>query len=164
MKHLAEERGRTGPVSVRTYRAWYAHAALSMLALAWLAGTKPKRQRGIGINDQGIITYTVPEFRRLLVHLILRHFRLDEHVWSWSRWRRRRQQQARSCHYRIRGASRKCRCNPIGDAEDRRARTSNRTGYPPIAVPANCRRHYDRTREAMHYLCIKGSGAPRPGA
>ncbi|WP_172649555.1 hypothetical protein [Rhodococcus opacus] len=25
---------------VRTYRAWYAHTTLSMLAPAWLAGTK----------------------------------------------------------------------------------------------------------------------------
>ncbi|WLF52209.1 hypothetical protein [Rhodococcus opacus] len=46
-----------------------------------------------------MIGYTVPEIRRLLVYLILRHARPDEHVW----WRRRRQHQARTCHYRTRG-------------------------------------------------------------
>ncbi|ANS27996.1 hypothetical protein R1CP_16540 [Rhodococcus opacus] len=50
-----------------------------------------------------MIGYTVPEIRRLLVYLILRHARPDEHVWSWSHWRRRRQHQARICHYRTRG-------------------------------------------------------------
>ena len=40
----------------------------------------------------------------LLTHLILRHTELpDEHVWSWSCWRRRRQYQARVSHYRRRG-------------------------------------------------------------
>ncbi|TQC43589.1 IS701 family transposase, partial [Rhodococcus sp. WS4] len=31
---------------VRTYRAWYAHITLSMLALAWLAGTKTEAVKG----------------------------------------------------------------------------------------------------------------------
>lgn len=31
---------------VRTYRAWYAHITLSMLALAWLAGTKTQAIKG----------------------------------------------------------------------------------------------------------------------
>ncbi|EME65479.1 transposase [Rhodococcus ruber BKS 20-38] len=31
---------------VRTYRAWYAHTTLSMLALAWLAGTKTQAIKG----------------------------------------------------------------------------------------------------------------------
>ncbi|QKT11980.1 IS701 family transposase [Rhodococcus sp. W8901] len=31
---------------VRTYRAWYAHTTLSMLALAWLAGTKTEAAKG----------------------------------------------------------------------------------------------------------------------
>jgi hypothetical protein len=50
-----------------------------------------------------MINYTLPEIRRLLVHLILRHAHRPEHVWSWSRWRRRRQHQARISHYRARG-------------------------------------------------------------
>ncbi|MGW5149259.1 transposase, partial [Rhodococcus koreensis] len=31
---------------VRTYRAWYAHITLSMLALAWLAGAKTEAVKG----------------------------------------------------------------------------------------------------------------------
>ncbi|MDF3313393.1 IS701 family transposase, partial [Rhodococcus sp. T2V] len=31
---------------VRNYRAWYAHITLSMLALAWLAGTKTEAVKG----------------------------------------------------------------------------------------------------------------------
>ena len=50
-----------------------------------------------------MITYTLPEIRRLLAHLILRHAAPAEHVWSWSHWRRRRQYQARISHYRRRG-------------------------------------------------------------
>jgi hypothetical protein len=50
-----------------------------------------------------MIDFTVPEIRRLLVNLILRHARPAHHVWSWSHWRRRRQHQARLSHYRRRG-------------------------------------------------------------
>jgi hypothetical protein len=50
-----------------------------------------------------MINYTLPEIRRLLVHLILRHAPRPDHVWSWSRWRRRRQHQARTSHYHARG-------------------------------------------------------------
>ena len=50
-----------------------------------------------------MINYTLPEIRRLLVRLILRHTAEPAHVWSWSRWRRRRQHQARISHYRARG-------------------------------------------------------------
>jgi hypothetical protein len=50
-----------------------------------------------------MIGCTLPEIRRLLVSLIQRHALDHETVWSWSRWRRRRQYQARQCHYRHRG-------------------------------------------------------------
>jgi len=51
-----------------------------------------------------MISLTLPEIRRLLVHLILQHAALPAaHVWAWSRWRRRRQYQARASHYRRRG-------------------------------------------------------------
>jgi hypothetical protein len=49
-----------------------------------------------------MIGYTVPEVRRLLIALTVRS-RPIEHVWAWSTWRRRRQHQARICHYRRRG-------------------------------------------------------------
>jgi hypothetical protein len=50
-----------------------------------------------------MIGYTVPEIRRLLISLIQRHAPGPRRVWSWSRWRRRRQYRARQCHYRRRG-------------------------------------------------------------
>ena len=54
--HIEEcsSRPRTRPVWITTrspWRAWYAHITLSMLALAWLAGTKASSQRGTGTND-----------------------------------------------------------------------------------------------------------------
>ena len=45
----------------------------------------------------------VGEIRRLLISLIQRYAPDPEDVWSWSRWRRRCQYQARLCHYRRRG-------------------------------------------------------------
>jgi hypothetical protein len=50
-----------------------------------------------------MIKFTLPEIRRLLVRLILRHAPEPDHVRSWSRWRRRRQHQARVSHYGARG-------------------------------------------------------------
>jgi hypothetical protein len=50
-----------------------------------------------------MIGYTLPEIRRLLISLIQACSPAPESVWSWSYWRRRRQYQARQCHYRQRG-------------------------------------------------------------
>jgi hypothetical protein len=50
-----------------------------------------------------MIGYTLPEIRRLLITLIQPCAPDPGRVWSWSRWRRRRQYQARQCHYRRRG-------------------------------------------------------------
>jgi hypothetical protein len=50
-----------------------------------------------------MIGYTLPEIRRLLINLIQSYSPDPVRVWSWSRWRRRRQYQARLCHYRRRG-------------------------------------------------------------
>ena len=63
----------------------------------------PGRKKGIGTSDPGMIGYTLPEIRRLLISLVQRYAPDPERVWSWSRWRRRRQYQARLCHYRRRG-------------------------------------------------------------
>jgi hypothetical protein len=49
-----------------------------------------------------MIGYTVPEIRRLLAALIVRH-QPKHHVSWWSRWRRKRQHQARLSHYKRRG-------------------------------------------------------------
>jgi hypothetical protein len=50
-----------------------------------------------------MISFTLPEIRRLLVHLAIQHTHAVEHIWHWSRWRRQRQYQARLSHYRRRG-------------------------------------------------------------
>ena len=50
-----------------------------------------------------MISYTLPEVRRLLINLVLAPPRPAEQVWAWSRWRRRRQHQARHSHYKRRG-------------------------------------------------------------
>ena len=50
-----------------------------------------------------MIGYTVPEIRRLLAALFVRHHQPEQHVWWWSHWRRRRQYQARLSHYKRRG-------------------------------------------------------------
>ena len=87
---------------VRSRRAWYAHITLSMLALA--GGQRvPGQKRGVGTSDPGMIGYTLPEIRKLLIGLIQARSPNPDGVWSWSRWRRRRQYQARLCHYRRRG-------------------------------------------------------------
>ena len=49
-----------------------------------------------------MIGYTLPEIRRLLISLIQSRAPDPAHVLSWSAWRRR-QYQARLCHYRRRG-------------------------------------------------------------
>jgi hypothetical protein len=50
-----------------------------------------------------MIGYTLPEIRRLLISLVHASAPDPGHVWCWSRWRRRRQYQARLCRYRRRG-------------------------------------------------------------
>ena len=50
-----------------------------------------------------MIGYTLPEIRRLLISLVQACAPDPEGVWSWSRWRRRRQYPARQGHYRRRG-------------------------------------------------------------
>jgi hypothetical protein len=57
-------------------------------------------KKGAGTSDPGMIGYTLPEIRRLLINLIQSYSPDPVRVWSWSRWRRRRQYQARLCHYR----------------------------------------------------------------
>jgi hypothetical protein len=50
-----------------------------------------------------MIALTLPEIRRLLVAFVLTARHGADHIWAWSRWRRRRQYQARLSHYRRRG-------------------------------------------------------------
>ncbi|EME63129.1 IS sequence [Rhodococcus ruber BKS 20-38] len=41
-----QAKSEAGLDQVRTYRAWYAHTTLSILALPWLAGTKTEAIKG----------------------------------------------------------------------------------------------------------------------
>ena len=50
-----------------------------------------------------MIGYTLAEIRRLLIKISQQQPPGSEHAWSWSRWRRKRQYQARQCHYQRRG-------------------------------------------------------------
>jgi hypothetical protein len=52
-----------------------------------------------------MIGYTLPEIRRLLISLTHPGAPDPACIWAWSNWRRRRQYQARLCHYRRRGYS-----------------------------------------------------------
>ena len=50
-----------------------------------------------------MVSYTLPEIRRLLISLAQHYLPDPDRTWAWSYWRRRRQYQARICHYRRRG-------------------------------------------------------------
>jgi hypothetical protein len=63
----------------------------------------PQQIRGSDASEAGVIEFTLPAIRRLLITLVLRVAAAAEHVWAWSRWRRRRQHQARLSHYKRRG-------------------------------------------------------------
>ena len=73
-----------------------------MLAPAWLVASKARTGKGVEARDPGMIGYTLAEIRRLLISLIQACSPDPERAWSWSRWRRPRQYQARLCHYRQR--------------------------------------------------------------
>jgi hypothetical protein len=89
---------------VRSWRAWHAHITF-VHARPGLAVRQqgPGHKRGTGTSGPGMIGYTLPEIRRLLISLIQHYLPEPEHVWAWSNWRRRRQYQARVCHYQRRG-------------------------------------------------------------
>jgi len=61
-------------------------------ARAGLAGGQPGpgRKKGVGIGEPGLISYTLPEIRRLLVSLVQRYVPDPGRVRAWSHWRRRR--------------------------------------------------------------------------
>ena len=63
---------------VRTYRAWYAHITLAMLAAAYLAATRAAHhaeraaaKRGTCSGSDGLIRLSAGEIRRLLAALVL---------------------------------------------------------------------------------------------
>lgn len=89
---------------VRSWRAWYAHITLAMLAAAaYLAATRAREAEKGGSpgDERGLIPLSGNEIRRLLAALVPAASRVS--TISWSIWRRRRQHQARASHYRRRG-------------------------------------------------------------
>jgi hypothetical protein len=66
-------------------------------------GIHPCGQRTQNPDDHELIALTVNEIRHLLAILILAAEPIPDRVFSWSNWRRRRQAQARRCHYKQRG-------------------------------------------------------------
>ena len=84
-----------------------------MLAAAYLAATRahdtdrppaaPGEKGDLTPRANGLIRLSANEIRRLLAALVLAPTPAVEPVIGWSTWRRRRQHQARACHYRRRG-------------------------------------------------------------
>ncbi len=86
---------------VRKYTAWYRHITLSLLAHAFLNVVKV-RARSAEKSSRTLIPFTVPEVRRLLVRLLLKHSLPTLEVLAWSAWRRCHQARAKAAHYRRR--------------------------------------------------------------
>ena len=100
---------------VRTWTSWHRWTTLALLAHAFLtvlAATHPTNQKPIDqtpsepasqpLPDTGrkLISLTRNEIRRLFVALIPPATRTLEAIIHWSRWRRRHQAIAKTCHYR----------------------------------------------------------------
>ena len=60
------------------------------------------RKGGPGTDGGELIPLTSNEIRRLFAKIALTVTHPAEHLWHWSHYRRRRQEQARACHYRKR--------------------------------------------------------------
>jgi hypothetical protein len=95
---------------VRRYDAWYRHATLSMLALAFLLVTAAQKGAPAPVDNfpgHGSCMITTasssdsPPARSPLVH-DRRPAHSSEHYQQWSRWRRRHQARARAAHYKRR--------------------------------------------------------------
>jgi hypothetical protein len=105
---------------VRRYDAWYRHATLSMLALAFLQVTAAQKATSTcgqlsrtprqhdhhrRVRRDDLTAVAVGEIRRMLA-IVLQPQLPDEHYHRWSRWRRRHQARARESHYQRRRAVR----------------------------------------------------------
>ena len=92
--------GWTMPHRLRSWRAWYAHITLSMLALglAVVRHPRPGRKKGTSGSEPGMIDYTLPEIPPPADRPRLALPPHPGHACSaWSNWRRKRQYQARAC-------------------------------------------------------------------
>jgi SRSO17 transposase len=88
---------------VRRWRSWYRWATLAMLAHAFLVVA--------AVTDQardpapaGLIKLTCNEVQHLFAALVAVPINDPRHRLRWSRWRRRQQARARTCHYQRQAA------------------------------------------------------------
>jgi len=82
----------------RRWTSWYRWATLAMLAAAARTiAAALEHARGPGPADQ--VPLTRNEIAHLLAGTILRPAHDAAHRMRWSRWRRRHQHRARTCHY-----------------------------------------------------------------
>lgn len=89
---------------VRSWRAWYRHVTLVMLAHAMLSVIRAQPLVTAGKKGAAtklkLLPWTLPELRRLLWLLIWSTSPSLVAIWHWSIWRRQKQERARQCHYR----------------------------------------------------------------
>ena len=84
---------------VRRWTSWYRWATLAMLASAFLtiaASTEHARSP----DPAGQAPLTRNEIAHLFANLIIKPAHDTRHRIRWSRWRRRHQHRAKTCHYR----------------------------------------------------------------
>jgi SRSO17 transposase len=86
---------------VRRWTSWYRYTTLVLLAHAILA-VIAAREHDRGHPD-GLIPLTVNEIGHLFAKLVTNVVRTIGYWLTWSTWRRRHQDQARTSHYRRRG-------------------------------------------------------------
>ena len=82
---------------VRRWTSWYRWVTLTMLAAAVL--TIATVAEHAHPTPEGQIPLTRNEIAHLLATLIISPARDPAHQLRWSRWRRRHQQRAQTCHY-----------------------------------------------------------------
>jgi SRSO17 transposase len=92
-------KGQTGldEHQVRTWTSWYRWITLVMVAHLFLAITAAAaRSRP---SPDGLVPLSVNEIRHLFTRLVVHPVNSVADCLTWSRWRRRRQYQARQAHY-----------------------------------------------------------------
>ena len=88
---------------VRRWTSWYRWATLAMLAAAVLT-IATATEHAISPALDGPIPVTRNEIAHLLATVVIRAAHDPSHRLHWSRWRRRHQHRARTCHYKRQAA------------------------------------------------------------
>ncbi|OEJ55377.1 transposase [Streptomyces agglomeratus] len=88
----------------RRYSSWTRWVTPAMLAHAFLTVVRADEHAQHGAPD-GLIPLSCNEIQRLFITLAVRPDHTAAHLLDWSRWRRRHQARARTCHYRRQAAT-----------------------------------------------------------